>query len=78
LGEGDSDGDSQVCPAYVCRKEQKLRGRRNSGCVLIHIWCILGGIYMCLGLCHPRGRRCERGGVRGSFHVADKAGVGEL
>ena len=31
-----------------------------------------------LGLCHPRGHRCERGGVRGPFHVADKAGVGDL
>ena len=27
---------------------------------------------MWLGLCHPRGRICERGGVCGPFHVADK------
>jgi len=60
-------GDSQVYPAYVCMKE-------NSGCVLIPIWGILGGTYVWLGLCHPRGHRCERG----PFRVADKAGVGDL
>jgi hypothetical protein len=31
-----------------------------------------------LGLCHPRGCRCECGGVHGPFSVAVKACVGDL
>jgi len=31
-----------------------------------------------LGLCHPRGCRCERGGERGPLHVAVKASIGDL
>jgi len=35
---------------------------------------------MCMWLClyHPRGLMCERGGARGPFLVADKAGIGDL
>jgi len=39
---------------------------------------ILSGTYVWLGLCHHRGLMCERGGVRGPFRVADKAGSGNL
>ena len=62
-------------PAYVCGKDQKTCVKENSRCVLIPIWGILGGTYLWLGLCHPRGRRCEHGGLRGPFRVVDKAGV---
>ena len=30
---------------------------------------------MWLGLCHPRGCRCKRGGVCGPFRVVVKAGI---
>jgi hypothetical protein len=52
--------------------------RGNSGCVLIPVWGILGSTYVWLGLCHPRGRRCEHGGEHGPFRVANKASVGDL
>jgi len=37
----------------------------------------VSGTRVWLGFCHPRGLTCERGGVRGPFRVADKAGVGD-
>jgi len=46
--------------------------------VMISIWGLLSGTYVWLGLCHPRGFMCERGGVRGPFRVADKVGSGDL
>ena len=49
-GEEDSEGDSQVYPAYVCGKEQKTCVNGKSGCVLIPIWGILSGTYVWLGL----------------------------
>jgi len=39
-------------------KDTFVRG--NIGCLDPYL---LGGTYVWLGLCHPRGRRCERGGV---------------
>jgi len=45
---------------------------------MISVWDVLSGTYVWLGLYHPSGLMCERGGVRGPFRVADKAGVGDL
>jgi len=59
-------------------KSKKTRVRGTSGRVMISVWGILSGTYVWLGLCHPKGLMCERGGVCVPFHVADKAGIGDL
>jgi len=38
----------------------------------------VSGTCVWLGLYHPRGLMCKRGGVRDPLRVADKAGIGDL
>jgi len=49
-----------------------------SVCRLKQCFAGVSGARVWLGLCHPRGLMCERGGVRGPFRVEDKAGSADL